>query len=195
MSLNKKSLLIMVALTMPTILFADPILISEWNWTDAGGVVHEYGAYNYADHVWDDAALQVVSGWHLATITSNEEQDALMLGLNDLQGEYWVGAYQSKKTRNAKSGWSWVTDEKWEYKNWAPGEANDAYGKNSEQYLTVSSNYKEHEWLWNDEGYIPNISGYIVERSQSVPEPGTVALCAISFLSLIALSGKKRIYR
>ena len=112
---------------------------------------------------WDDAKDWVSdtmgAGYHLATITSREEQRTLQKLLRGLRGEFWLGGYQDGADR-----WHWVTDERWRFTNWAKGEPNDYYGHDSEQHLAIWSKYGKNAWKWNDEGNNRNISGFIVER-------------------------------
>ena len=72
------------------------------------------------------------------------------------------------------AGWTWVNGEgtfpgqdgQPIYSQWSDtGEPNDSFGPGSEQYLGVG--FWGH---WNDESYLSNVSGYVVEF-QSVPDP------------------------
>lgn len=173
-------------------ILADPILVANWNWTDQDGIVHEYEAYQFLFETWDASNDAVADGWHLATITSEEEQNALITGLQEVSGEYWLGAYQANLGEDPENNWMWVTGETWYYKNWAPGEPNDAHGINSEQHLATWSNWGTHNWLWNDEGYLPNMTGFVAESSHSVPEPGSLSLLTIGLFSLLGFTRKRK---
>ena len=193
MSSKKSSSIITMVLLSAAALFADPILIAGWNWVDAEGVFHEYAAYDFPCRSWDISNDQIDGTWYPATITSSEEQDALIAGLRGIQGEYWLGGYQTGRGTDPADNWAWVTGETWDYKNWAPGEPNDAYGKASEQHLAVWSAWGTERWLWNDEGYLPNIKGYIAETSHSVPEPTMLSLCFAGFLAIGCMAGKRKV--
>ena len=52
---------------------------------------------------------------HLATVTSQREQDAIHGGLGNAIAFKWLGGYKN-------GGWQWVTGEPWSYVNWQPGE-------------------------------------------------------------------------
>ena len=52
---------------------------------------------------------------HLATVTSQREQNAIHDGLGNAIAFKWLGASKN-------GGWQWVTDEPWDYTNWQPGE-------------------------------------------------------------------------
>lgn len=179
-----------IMLVVVAAVIADPVLVREWNWTDDTGKLHEYSVIEDVGCSWYTAGSDVTEGWNLATVTSAKEQQSLIFGLAELTGEYWLGGYQVEKGVAAEDDWAWVTGESWEYKNWAPGEPNDAYGNNTEQHMAVWSKWGTSDWLWNDEAHLPNISGYVVERTQSVPEPEPVVLFAIGLVALMILRKK-----
>lgn len=115
---------------------------------------HQYKIF-YGTLTWEEAkAACEAKGGHLATITSEEEQQKLNL-YNAGNHNLWIGG-----CKNAEGQWCWVTGEPWEYENWGDGEPNN------------SSNVVEGEncvamWpeKWNDlaNGNIYEQSGYICE--------------------------------
>lgn len=115
---------------------------------------HQYKIF-YDTLTWEEAkAACEAKGGHLATITSEEEQQKLNL-YNAGNHNLWIGG-----CKNAEGQWCWVTGEPWEYENWGDGEPNN------------SSNVVEGEncvamWpeKWNDlaNGNIYEQSGYICE--------------------------------
>ena len=115
---------------------------------------HQYKIF-YDTLTWEEAkAACAAKGGHLATITSEEEQQKLNL-YNAGNHNLWIGG-----CKNAEGQWCWVTGEPWEYENWGDGEPNN------------SSNVVEGEncvamWpeKWNDlaNGNIYEQSGYICE--------------------------------
>jgi hypothetical protein len=172
---------------------AKPVLLAEWQWTDPTGLLHEFNAFGYFHRSWENAAAQVSDNWNLATITSREEQEALICGLQGLRGEFWLGGYQSNRHAGPADDWAWVTGETWNYRNWAPGEPNDYFGCATEQHLAVSSAWGTSQWLWNDEGYLPNIRGFVAERTtESVPEPGQLPLFAVGLIAIASMIRKKK---
>ena len=174
-------------------LFADPVLLSHWEWNDPSDVSHEFQVFGFAGKSWEQAAGRLSTGWHLATINSAAEQQALVAGLQGLSGEYWLGGYQSPRQAGPEEDWAWETGESWNYHNWAPGEPNDAYGQSSEQHIAVWSRWSSSDWLWNDEGYLPNISGYIAERTAaSVPEPGPLPLFAAGLVGIACMIRRRK---
>ncbi len=88
-------------------------------------------------------------GGHLATITSQEEQDFILTLVNwGSLTSYWLGATDEEQT----GIWSWITEEAFEYENWDEGEPNNnVEGNEVEHYLVIRSkrNIKK-EGSWND---------------------------------------------
>ena len=170
---------------------ASPILLNEWSWTDGNGLLHEYQVMFSPRISWEDAHHSLEADWHLATITSEEEQESLISGLNQQRGEFWLGGHQSEIRSTPENSWEWENGEAWNYTNWAPGEPNDFYGSASEQYVAVWSRWGS-DWKWNDEGYLPNISGFVTERFQAVPEPSSLSLLLFNGVILTGFIIRKK---
>jgi len=173
--------------TVPSTSSAEPIQLtavasSAVTW-EANG--HEYAVVG-ADGITWVAAFQATSAlgdaWHLATITSAAEQEFVSsLPLSGV--EFWLGGFQDPlSTLAADQNWKWVTGEAFTYTNWNRTsflEPNDYYGPGSEQYLGISGSAGPlgAPNLWNDEGFNPNIAGYVIERASApVPEPGSLLM-------------------
>ncbi len=115
----------------------------------------EYNGHTYELYLnrlsWHNAKLKCEElGGHLATITSEEEQE-IVTTLADGKGAY-LGA------TNENGTWEWITGEEFSYTNWVSGEPNNK-GHLSENYLGVYS-----EGGWNDFDYInQNVNGFICE--------------------------------
>ncbi len=94
---------------------------------------------------------------HLATVTSAEEDAFIVETFGELPlfGK-WLGGFQAPNGEEPGGGWGWVTGEAWDYTNWNDGEPNNAGG--NEEHLEYWDNGR-----WNDEGYLPLVTGYLVE--------------------------------
>jgi hypothetical protein len=157
-------------------------LLAEGTWQGSG---HHYVVYFYSyeeqhDVTWQEAADELgtlAPGYHLATITSQEENDFIwsLLEPLGLEVEWWLGGFQEPPSQlNPLLGWTWLTGEPWDYTNWEGREPNDS----------VVGNENHLAWFyttpyWNDEGScLSCVSGYIGERSTAVPVPATAWLMA-----------------
>ena len=134
-----------------------------------GGNRHQYVAVSLPGSTWDSAANDLASmlpGFHLATITSQEEQDFIAEFISNLGLEsWWIGGIQDPITEtNPSQGWTWVTDEPWIYTNWRGGEPNDFQGPASEQHLQLLSS----DGKWNDQITVDGSDGYIAESFEPV---------------------------
>lgn len=171
-----------------------------WRWNN-----HEYALIPQAGLSWNDAKLGAAErgdGWHLATITSQGEQDFIASTLvTGKTGQYFLGGFQDPSAAAVDQGWQWVTGEPWSYTDWFSGfnslvganvtEPNDFNSSNPnerlenhvEDHLSVWGLYG---WKWNDTfsgAQGSETSGYIIERA--VPEPSTISLIGIGMLALL----------
>jgi|GEM_PF-2293228 len=167
---------------------------------NAGAVVWSFNQHTYvlvdlpgADWYQATADMQKRLGtdWYLATITSQGENDFVFNSLFPPGGgEYWLGGVQNPVgaiVTDPGVNWTWVTGENfYGYTLWGGGEPNDGYGPGSEEWLGMIS-----DGAWNDEGYIPNITGYIAENNKPVPEPGTMMLLGSGLVGLVGY-GRRR---
>ena len=147
------------------------------------GNSHEYVVVEFPEEIWDNANSDVnnlLPGYHLATITNQEEQDFvidLLVRLGTVQ-QYWLGGFQDPITEPlAAEGWTWITSEEWDYTNWGSGEPNDGGGPGGEQHLALDGSRG-----WNDEGSaIGAIFGYIAELSNIALDPFVITEAKIEF--------------
>ena len=126
---------------------------------------HKYYYFDYSLS-WSEAEEYCESiGGHLATITSQKEQDILIeLTSSATKKNAWIGAHA------VDGEYCWVTGEKFEYSNWAPGEPNNVFNTQftTMMYLDKAS---YDAGLWNDEnengrswsGYYLSDFGFICE--------------------------------
>jgi hypothetical protein len=123
-------------------------------------------------HNWDVAKSEAESlvfrgaSGHLATITSQEEQDFIATNVMPSapwpEVRYWLGGYQPSGSAEPGGNWSWITGEPWSYTHWAPGEPNNA---GAEDCLEIHHYGDLQVGVWNDRrGSLPDVAnGYIVE--------------------------------
>lgn len=180
-----KTVTVILALVVVSLLTsrisADPV---QWS-------VSEGGNGHYYDEVlgtstWqqarDAAELLEFNGvqGHLVTITSAEEQDFLQNQFpHDVFTVYWLGGFQDKNASDYSEpdgAWKWVTDEPFEYANWAPEEPNNM-GTGSEEFLVMYST----SWKWNDYYETATAAGYYAEY---VPEPSALIFAMLGAVDL-----------
>ena len=91
--------------------------VATGNW--AG---HTYRVYDVSI-TWEEAKTYCESlGGHLATITSEEENDFIANLLNRADYTkcmYWLGGYRDDEDDES---WEWITGERMDFTNWSPGE-------------------------------------------------------------------------
>ena len=87
---------------------------------------------------------------HLATITSEGEQDVVRDLMANSPGNAWLGGFQPPGELSPDDGWRWVTGPRWVYTAWAENEPND------EPSGTVIAGSEQHletlriDGAWND---------------------------------------------
>jgi hypothetical protein len=100
---------------------------------------------------------------HLATITSQTEQDAIYGLFPPGTTNVWIGGYQEwdPPEEDKDANWKWVTGEPFDFEYWAPNEPNDTpWGEpiaGSEQWLEMVESGE-----WNDAPIEPK-SYYVIE--------------------------------
>jgi hypothetical protein len=139
------------------------------------------GQYDYYSVVrvptgvtWEQANIAAVAGGgHLATITSQEENDRIA-GLVPYHSIYWadggccsfgpwIGGRQTTGATEPSGGWTWVTGEPFTFANWYAGEPND-YGGVEHHLALYSTPPGTASGQWNDMPGDSNTSvAYIVE--------------------------------
>lgn len=151
---------------------------------------------------WTTAEANAIGlGGYLATDLNAGENN--YIASIDPSGEFWLGGYQDPKNSLsatvATAGWTWVNGQgtfpgvngangfTQSFSDWAPGEPNDDYGAGSEQYMAIGLEGKN---LWNDEGALGNISGYVVEFS-CVPDNNSLLVPMGLTLAGLALAHRR----
>ncbi len=164
----------------------------EWAVAD-GGNGHFYQYVSARTITWANARLaaegRMVDGaqGHLATITSQAENDFIAANCMGFDLGAWLGGWQEVGAGPAE-GWHWVTGEPWDYTNWQVNQPDDWNGWVEEDRLDMYgfSDLLGPRSYWNDSNYErPDfwIVGYVVEYP--VPEPATISLIAIGAGALV----------
>jgi len=102
----------------------------------------EYNGSRYEVYIVDDAISERTVwtyaktfaesvGGHLATITSQEEQDAINAMITTQVEGYWIGGTDEVSEGN----WKWVTGEPFSYENWASNQPDNGFGM--QNYLAL----------------------------------------------------------
>jgi hypothetical protein len=124
---------------------------------------------------WEDAeAACALVGGHLATLTSQEENDFVFGLVSALGAQAWLGGLQPPGSSEPDGGWGWVTSEAFSFKNWHGGEPNDGYGYGIVQedrimFFTLGSVVERD---WNDVPAATLLGAYVVEW-EGMPTPSS----------------------
>jgi hypothetical protein len=143
---------------------------------------------------WEDARdAAIASGGHLATITSEGENNFALTSAQSLNGWWvlnssppycvgpWLGGFQPPGSPEPAGGWRWVTDEPWGWTNWwAPAnEPNNGCGGGEDYLHWLSQGSPNPSGSWNDVAFtdicgIPSPKSYLIEWSADCNGDGIV---------------------
>ena len=110
---------------------------------------HRYQVFDES-MTWTEAKAYCEElGGHLATVTSQEENDFIAgLIADGTKNLYWLGGY---KESGQEDVWRWVTGEAWNYANWDVGEPNDLGGGESYvEMIRIADSSARTPEKWND---------------------------------------------
>jgi len=131
--------------------------------SDGDGLTDEYevgkGRYQLiaGSYDWRSAKSDAESkGGHLATITSQEEWEAVRREVGPLPSTYWLGGTDEKN----EGVWEWITGEAWKFTKWAANEPNNL---GDEDFLQTWGPSLDGNRAWNDNQFNENRNGYILE--------------------------------
>lgn len=132
-------------------------------YTSVGTFMHDGHYYEIYDNVlsWQYAKSYCeTKGGHLATITSSEENLAVMNAISqfgnlDVVEKYWLGGNDVVEEGN----FQWITGEEWDYTNWNTGEPNN---DGNEDYAVIFSRTSTLG-KWNDSPSQRSMTGFIYE--------------------------------
>lgn len=116
---------------------------------------------------WTDARDRAVAlGGHLATITSNAENEFVYELSMKTPGAWWqtvgpwIGGFQSDAGVEPGGGFQWVTGEPWGFEAWDDGEPNDE--GDDEDYVHFYSETGQLPY-WNDSHDVGQSPSFVVE--------------------------------
>jgi len=151
---------------------------------------------------WADARNQAASRYyigmqgHLATLTSQGENNWVWGNLGVGLERYLLGGYQDPNDPEPAGNWKWVTGEPWVFNGFSPGEPNNGNGAYDEDALAFTA-----IGTWNDlpnseaalNGFNGYVWGYVVEYeplTTPVPEPATMLLIGSGLIGLAGVRKK-----
>jgi hypothetical protein len=151
-------------------------------WTKAlGGSGHCYQAFeaeNGIDWFTADNYAEQVLGCHLATITSEAENDFVFnlidypqYWTNLFEGSSyswgpWVGGEQAPGSSEPDGDWQWVTQESWSYTAWEQDRPDNETGSDDHlHYFAASADTRAPRW--NDAFAFEFLQGFVVECEES----------------------------
>ena len=181
---------------------AQPATAVPVQWSIAsGGNGHYYDVIDSGYNIpWPTAESQAAAmsfaglPGHLATVTSQQENDFIANTFGDLIRGTWLGGFQPPGSPEPAGGWQWITGEPFVYTNWEPGEPNNSGG--NEDAMDFATASIRAPGVWNDlNGESPPatfVHGYVVEFER-VPEPATLVLAVIGWCGTAGMHTASRL--
>ena len=167
--------ILFAVLSLPA-LFVSTACAQPEPWLHPDGAIHYYHAICCPGGIdWYTARDSALGhGGYLATLTSQAEND-FVFGLVDTNlywyqrpgsGRWagpWLGGYQPYGSQEPDSGWTWIDFEPFSYRNWSPGEPDNA---GDEDVLNFGESVSGRVGTWNDlSSSDASIRGFVRELS------------------------------
>jgi hypothetical protein len=111
---------------------------------------HSYQRFDTTTNWTSAKSACATLGGHLATITSQAENDWIQLNIAVGLLRVWLGGTQ-------EGSWKWITGESFAYTNWGPGEPGEPQSSNCLDMMGQSAGQ------WNDEGCGSPEQSYLCE--------------------------------
>lgn len=161
----------------PTMETTDPVglqdpSLAQWKVQDSGNG-HYYKPFQVSDGIsWTSAEAEAVAmGGHLASITSQEENDFVFSLVSGNASFWsgtsgpWLGGFQPDGSSEPSGGFRWSDGEPFAYTNWEKNEPDDDGGENRIHFYTSSDRWNDSSGRWNDHLDNAGIVAYIAEWS------------------------------
>ncbi len=169
--MEKKIVTIWVMIVVASLVTMAKAAPVEWAVAD-GGNGHYYDVINVSEGItWVDSktaaknlTLLGLTGWHLATITSSEENSfvvGLIASQVDPDENVLIGGFQPDGSPEPAGGWQWVTGEPWVYTNWHSTEPSNHPYPPGENCLEIKPERFGRQW--NDLNDYTLRHNYLVE--------------------------------
>jgi len=174
-----------LVLAFPVAVIANGVFALPTQWTiDDGGNGHFYELV-LTESTWFEARelteFMFFNGQNgnLLTITSLEENSFVVDTFGSDLHRTFLGAIQDPSSSDPAANWTWVTDEDFDFTNWAPGEPNDDQGL--KEGVLEFSGPGDSLGQWNDTRNDAVRLGFVVEY---VPAPSASLVLILGGVSL-----------
>lgn len=171
-------IVLFVACTWQTA-FADSALIQY------SGNGHYYQRFD-DDRTWSGARTYCEGrGAHLATLTSQGEQDFVFQNVGQQGVNIWLGG----SDENSEGNWEWITGETWSYINWDSGQPDDWSA--GQDYL-IFWGAATIPGQWDDNGppeWIDASFPFVCEWDQPLRPTAVLTMTEWGMIIFIALAG------
>lgn len=159
-----------------------------YEYVDTGGTINWWSARTISETSYYNGLRG-----HLATITSQEEEDFIWQNLTSACNYCaYIGGFQDHGASDywePGGGWRWVTGEAWSYTYWWGGNGGEPNERNAfEDFISFFNGPR-----WNDCQATDN-SSYLIEYDEllPVPEPSSIVVLVAGLGSFLAFRRRGR---